>query len=150
MKGWFSLVVFIVGVVAVGTALGFVTAPGGWYAGLQKPPFNPPNWVFGPVWTVLYVMIGIAGWRAWRLDSGGAIMAVWSVQLVLNFLWSPIFFAAQNPPLALAVIVALLGSIVAFIVLAWDRDLPAALLFLPYAAWVAFATVLNASIVWLN
>ncbi len=150
MKSWISLGVFVVLVLGGGTAIGLVTAPGEWYASLQKPPFNPPNWVFGPVWSILYVMVAIAGWRTWRRERGGTAMVAWVVQLVLNVLWSPIFFAAQNPPLALAIIVAMLGSIFLFIAQTWQRDRPSALLFLPYAAWVSFATVLNASIVWLN
>lgn len=115
------LIVFIVAVVAGGSAIGVLTAPGEWYAGLEKPPFNPPNWIFGPVWTILYVMIAIAGWRAWRLDRGDVLMVVWWVQLMLNYIWSPIFFAAQNPPLALVVIVTMLGAILTFIVLGWRR-----------------------------
>lgn len=150
MKGWISLIVFIVLVVGGGTGIGLFTTPGEWYASLQKPPFNPPGWVFGPVWTTLYVMIAIAGWRVWRIERDGTLMVTWFLQLALNFLWSPIFFAAQNPLLALAVIIAMLGAIITFVVLAWNRDRPAALLFLPYLAWVSFATVLNASIVWLN
>lgn len=145
-----SLVLFVVLVVAAGTAIGFITAPGEWYASLEKPPFNPPNWIFGPVWTFLYVLIGIAGWRVWRLQRDSAAMVTWWVQLALNFLWSPIFFAARNVGLALVVIVAMLGAIAVFIVLARPLDRVAALLFLPYAAWVAFAALLNASILWLN
>lgn len=145
-----ALVLFVALVVAGGSAIGFLTAPGEWYAGLAKPPFNPPNWVFAPVWLILYVMIGIAGWRVWLREDGGAALVVWWVQLGLNFLWSPIFFAAQNIGLALAVIVALWLAIVTFIAVAWRLDRPAAWLFVPYLAWVSFATLLNASIWWLN
>lgn len=150
MQGKVSLIVFIVAVIVCGSAIGLVTAPGEWYASLQKPPFNPPNWIFGPVWTILYVLIGIAGWRAWRLERDGVLMVVWLVQMALNFLWSPIFFVAQNPMLALVIVLAMLGTILTFIALAWNRDRTAALLFIPYAAWVSFASLLNASIVWLN
>lgn len=150
MKDRVSLVLFVVFVVAGGTAIGFLTAPGEWYASLDKPPFNPPNWIFGPVWTVLYILIGVAGWRIWRIQADSAAMVTWWVQLALNYLWSPIFFAAQNVALALIVIVAMLGAICAFIALARRLDRLAALLFVPYAAWVAFATLLNASILWLN
>ena len=150
MKDRVSLVLFVVLVVAAGTAIGLITVPGEWYASLEKPPFNPPNWIFGPVWTFLYVLIGIAGWRIWRLQRDSAAMVAWWVQLALNYLWSPIFFAAQNVGLALIVIVAMLGTIATFIVLARRLDRVAALLFVPYAAWVAFATLLNASILWLN
>jgi benzodiazapine receptor len=145
-----ALVLFVALVVVAGGAVGFFTAPGEWYAGLQKPSFNPPNWLFGPVWFVLYVMIGIAGWRVWRGVDTGAAQVVWWVQFGLNLLWAPIFFAAENIDLALAVIVAMWLTIAAFIALTWQKDRVAAWLFVPYLAWVSFATLLNASIWWLN
>jgi tryptophan-rich sensory protein len=95
-------------------------------------------------------MIGVAGWRVWKADGGSTALVVWAVQLALNFLWSPIFFAAQNPGLALVVVVGMWLSIVAFIATAWRVDRIAAWLFVPYLAWVSFATLLNASIWWLN
>lgn len=145
-----ALVLFIALVVVGGGAIGLLTAPGEWYAALAKPAFNPPNWVFAPVWLTLYAMIGVAGWRVWRREHGGSTLVLWWVQLALNFLWSPIFFAAQNAGLALAVIAAMWLAIAAFIGLAWRLDRPAAWLFVPYLAWVSFATLLNASIWWLN
>lgn len=144
------LIPFLVLVVGGGLTIGFLTAPGEWYAGLTKPSFNPPNWLFAPVWTLLYVLIAIAGWRIWRRDAGAWLMRLWWVQLALNFLWSPIFFAAHQVAIALVVILLLLAMILAFIVTSWRRDRPAALLFTPYAAWVAFASTLNASILALN
>lgn len=150
MTRFIPLVLFILLVVGGGSLIGATNTPGEWYAALAKPPFNPPNWIFAPVWTTLYVMIAVAGWRIWRQARTGGAMTAWWLQMGLNFLWSPVFFTLQSVGLALAVIVALLAAIVAFIVLAWDRDRPAALLFLPYAAWVGFATLLNASIFWLN
>ncbi|TYR31938.1 tryptophan-rich sensory protein [Mesorhizobium microcysteis] len=150
MTRFIPLVLFILLVVGGGSLIGATNTPGEWYAALEKPPFNPPNWIFAPVWTTLYVMIAVAGWRIWRQARTGGAMTAWWLQMGLNFLWSPVFFTLQSVGLALAVIVALLAAIVAFIVLAWDRDRPAALLFLPYAAWVGFATLLNASIFWLN
>jgi tryptophan-rich sensory protein len=106
--------------------------------------------VFGPVWTALYILIAIAGWRVWRRDRGGWLMKLWWAQLILNFLWSPIFFTAHQVGLALSVTVMLLVAILAFIVTAWRADRAVAWLFVPYAAWVAFASVLNASIFALN
>ena len=149
MNRLLSLALFLLVVVGGGLAVGFFTAPGEWYAGLAKPAFNPPNWLFGPVWTLLYILIAIAGWLVWRRRSGSA-MTLWWTQLALNFLWSPVFFAAQSIGGAVAVISALLVTILVFIAAAWRKHRTAALLFLPYAAWVAFATVLNASILMLN
>jgi tryptophan-rich sensory protein len=144
------LTVFIVVVLGGGSLIGTTVTPGPWYEALEKPWFNPPNWLFGPVWSVLYVIIAIAGWRNWRQAATSRPMWIWWLQLALNFAWSPLFFGAQQTGLALAVIVALLAAILAFIALAWNRDRASALLFIPYAAWVAFASLLNGSIWWLN
>lgn len=125
-----------------------------WYAGLAKPPFNPPNWLFAPVWTALYAMMALAVFRILRLPSGtpgrrGAL-AAYHVQLGLNLLWSFAFFALQNPLLGLAVILPLLIMILVTIRLFAPLDGVSAGLLWPYAAWVAFATLLNLSIWWLN
>ncbi len=145
-----TLALFIALVLGGGTLIGFMALPGEWYAGLAKPPFNPPNWIFAPVWTLLYIMVAVAGWRTWQREPRSAAMTVWCIQLALNFVWSPVFFGAHRPGAALFVIAALLATIIEFIVMRWPRDRAAALLFAPYAAWVAFATFLNASIWSLN
>lgn len=150
MRSYLTLAVFLVVVVGGGLAIGFVTLPGEWYASLAKPAFNPPNWVFGPVWTVLYVVIAIAGWRIWENDTRGTAMKLWVAQLALNFAWSPVFFGAQMPLQALLIIIALLATTVLFISRTYQSDQLAAGLFVPYALWVTFATLLNASIVLLN
>ena len=125
-----------------------------WYATLNSHPLTPPNWVFSPVWTVLYIMMGVAAYLLWRrgMDADGVrlALAVFVVQLALNGLWSILFFGMQSPGWALVEIVALWVAIGATIWLFW-RVVPAAgLLLLPYWAWVSFATVLNASLWWLN
>ena len=150
MNRYLVLAGFLLVTVGGGLAIGFVTRPGAWYAALVKPSFNPPNWIFAPAWTVLYILIAVAGWRVFEREPGSAAMAVWAVALALNFLWSPVFFGAQRPEAALAVVAMLLAAIVVFIALAWRIDTAAALLFVPYAAWVAFATLLNAAVVRLN
>jgi tryptophan-rich sensory protein len=144
-----ALILFFLLVVGGGLAVGSVTVPGGWYAELHKPSFNPPGWIFGPVWTALYVLIAVAGWRVWK--GGHTVpMRLWWAQLALNFLWSPTFFRAHQIELALVVIGLMLAAILAFIATAWRRDRTAALLFVPYALWVAFAALLNGSIALLN
>lgn len=145
-----ALTPFMVLVVGGGLLIGFFTVPGPWYEALVKPSFNPPNWIFGPVWTVLYVLIAIAGWRVWQRDRSSAAMKLWWLQLLLNFSWSPAFFVLKQIDVALAIIVALLIVILAFIVSALKVDRASALLFVPYAAWVGFATLLNAAIWQLN
>jgi translocator protein len=150
MSRYVSLILFLVLVVGGGLALGGLTVPGAWYAGLNKPSFNPPAWLFGPVWTVLYVLIAVAGWRVWQRDRTGWLMKLWWAQLSLNFLWTPVFFAAHQVGLALIVILLMLAVILAFIAMTWRQDRVAAWLFVPYAAWVALASVLNASIWMMN
>jgi len=150
MQRYFSLILFLVLVLGSGLVIGLLTQPGDWYTGLAKPDFNPPGWIFGPVWSVLYILIAIAGWRSWQRNRHAWPMKVWWAQLALNFLWSPIFFSAHQVGLAFVVILLLLFFILAYIVLTWRRDRVSALLFLPYAAWVAFASLLNASILVLN
>jgi tryptophan-rich sensory protein len=130
--------------------LGFLITPGEWYGQLAKPAFNPPGWIFGPVWTLLYVIVAVAGWRVWQRDRGGWPMKLWWAQLVMNFLWTPVFFGAHQISLAFVVILLMLAAILAFIATAWRQDRVAASLFAPYAAWVAFASVLNASLFELN
>jgi tryptophan-rich sensory protein len=150
MNRYVSLRLFLALVLGGGLVLGFLTTPGAWYAGLAKPSFNPPAWLFGPVWTVLYVLIAVAGWRVWQRDRSDWPMKLWWAQLALNFLWTPVFFAAHQIGPALVVILLMLAAILAFIVTAWRLDRVAAWLFVPYAAWVAFASLLNGSIWMLN
>jgi tryptophan-rich sensory protein len=124
-----------------------------WYGELDKPSFNPPDFVFGPVWTALYILIAVSGYRVWASDGGAArvrALGLWGVQMILNAGWSPLFFGAKKPALALGDIVLMLAAIAAYAVAARKVDKPAAWLMAPYLAWVAFATVLNAEIVRLN
>ena len=141
---------FLLVVVGAGSLIGSLTAPGEWYASLDKPPFNPPSWVFAPVWTVLYVFIAVAGWRTFRRDPGSTAMKLWVAQMLLNWLWSPVFFTAQALWLAVLIILPMLAAIVGFIIASWRADRIAAWLFVPYAAWVSFASLLNISIAVLN
>ena len=152
------LAVFALGVVAATSILGQIaTYPNlsPWYAGLIKPSFNPPNWVFAPVWTTLYVLMAFALWRVLRLSGPSdtrrrRAIGLFFLSLTLNAAWSWMFFWAHSPLLGLFNIapqfVVLIATIVAFSRL----DRLAAICLLPLAAWVAFATVLNAAIWWLN
>jgi translocator protein len=149
-RGVISLVVFFV-LVAAAAAFGAQFSPGDWYEGLQKPSWNPPNSVFGPVWTALYICIAIAGWHVWTRAAGAKLPVIlWFVQLVLNALWSLLFFGMHRPEIAAVDIVLLLATIIAFIVTARRYSKLASALFIPYALWVAFATALNLAIVQLN
>lgn len=147
---WLRLAIFVAIVFGGGSLIGGLTRPGEWYAALEKPFFNPPNWLFGVVWPILYVMIAVAGWRVWERAPTGPAMRLWGLQLALNFAWSPVFFVAQSIVGALAVVLVLFGAVIAFMAAASRVDRVAALLFIPYAAWVGFASLLNAAILWLN
>ncbi|WP_306145188.1 TspO/MBR family protein [Roseibium sp. MMSF_3412] len=145
-----TLLAFVVVVLAIGIFIGMQTAPGEWYRALEKPPFNPPNWIFGPVWTVLYVFIAVAGWRTFRQAPGSVAVKLWVAQMVLNWTWSPVFFAFHQLWFALVILLGMLAAILFFIVDRWQLDRTAALLFCPYAAWVGFAGILNLSLALLN
>ena len=144
-RPWLLVLAFVAGTIVLGGVIGATNAPGEWYRALNKPSWNPPDWVFGPVWTVLYGMVGYAGYRVWtrRERIGGALFGVWVAQLALNYLWTPLFFSAQSLPLASVEIAALLAAVLAFMALAWGRDRVSFWLFVPYVAWVGFASALT-------
>ena len=122
-----------------------------WYAGLAKPSWNPPNWIFGPVWTVLYISMAVAAWLVWR--QGGLWqwpLALFAVQLALNAAWSWLFFGFHMPGAAFIEVVALLVAIAATTIAFWPRSMAAGILMLPYLGWVSFASVLNFTIWRLN
>lgn len=144
------LALFLVVVMGVGAVVGISTAPGEWYAGLNKPPFNPPNWIFGPVWTTLYVLIAVAGWRTFMTEPNGTGMKLWYGQMALNWVWSPVWFGLHLIWPAFVVIVAIDALVLAFIANRWSRDRLSAWMFVPYAAWVLFASALNLAIGILN
>ena len=146
---YLSLLPFLAAV-AIVAYTGAIFKPGEWYLALNKPVWTPPGWLFGPVWTVLYAMIAVAGWMVWNKVGFAAVFWIWVLQLVLNMAWSWIMFSQHQIGLALFDIALLLATIVVFIAFAWPVDRNAALLFLPYVAWVGFATALNASIWRLN
>jgi len=150
------MLVVLVGLcLAVGALGGWVTADSvkTWYTTINKPSFTPPNWVFGPVWTVLYVLMGVAAWRVWckaRPDQLRVPLALFAVQLALNLAWSVVFFGAHRIGGAVLVIVGLEAAILATMVAFRRIDGLAALLLVPYALWVVFAAVLNIAVWQLN
>lgn len=127
--------------------------PGGWYAALDKPTWTPPGWIFGPVWTLLYIMMGVAAWLVWKrngFSAAKAALLIFIGQLVLNGLWSWLFFGLHRPGLAFVDIIALWMMIILTIIAFWRQAVPAGVLLLPYLAWVSFASALNFSIWHLN
>ena len=150
---WFVLVGFIVLCLGVGGISGPLTAGAvvDWFPTLKKPFFNPPSWIFAPVWTTLYLMMAVAAWRVWLTGAGSKrALNLFFVQLTLNFLWSLLFFGLHSPALALIDITALWIMIALTLRAFYKMAKPAGFLFVPYLAWVSFAAFLNASIWWLN
>ena len=148
-----ALLVLCLGVGILGGAV-TRTAIDDWYAALAKPGFTPPNWIFPPVWAALYILMAVAAWRVWRTTGAAEArrdaLRMFGMQLLLNLAWPFIFFGAKSPLTALIVILVLEFAIL-WTMLAFSRlDRLAALLLAPYAAWVAYATALNAAIVALN
>ena len=151
-----GLIVCIALPLAVGAlgALGTMDGVRSWYPSLTRPSFAPPSWVFGPVWTTLYVLMGVASWLVWREGTARpevrSALALYAVQLAFNLAWSWLFFGFRQPAAALADIVVLLALIAVTAQRFARISRIAALLMLPYLAWVAFATMLNAAFWWLN
>lgn len=134
-------------------ATGALVTDAGWYRELVRPAWAPPGWLFGPVWITLYTMMGVAVWLAWRGGPGPGrrdAMTWFAVQLALNAVWTPVFFGLRSLVGGLAVIVVLGAAIVATIRAVGRRSRVGAWLLVPYAAWVAFATILTATLVGLN
>jgi tryptophan-rich sensory protein len=150
-----SIIVLIgfVGICFLAAATGAMFRPGDWYEQLRKPAWRPPNWVFPPAWTFLYLTIAVSGWLVWRTSgfAGAAFpFAIYLVQLILNASWSPIFFGMRRPDLAFIDVVMLWLSIIATIAAFHRVNAVAAWLLLPYLAWVTFAVALNLTIWRLN
>lgn len=154
-RQWISGVVFLSLCLAV-MVLGATTATPAlaeWYPQLRKPSWTPPAWVFGPVWTLLYLSMALAAWRVWCQRHTVPVtwpLGCFAIQLALNAAWSPAFFGLRQPLMACGIIVALWGSILATIVAFWRVRPWFGWLLTPYLSWVTYATGLNAAIWWLN
>jgi tryptophan-rich sensory protein len=147
-----ALVGFVGLCLLVGAVAGTVTtgAVRGWYLSLSRPPGTPPTWIFAPVWTALYVMIGVAGWLVWRRCGAAGPLRLWGWQLAANALWTPAFFGLHSPALAMLVVVVMLVLLGLTIRAFLGVHRAAAGLLLPYLAWSSFAAYLNAGFWWLN
>ncbi len=154
-KGLLACGVSVLITLALGALGGLATfsSVATWYAQLNKPAFNPPNFVFGPVWTILYIIMALAAWRVWLQAEGAdrrTALVLYAAQLVLNLGWSVIFFGLRQPAFALGEIIILFLAILATIGAFWRVDRLASLMMTPYAVWVAFASFLNFGIWRLN
>ncbi|GAA5119111.1 tryptophan-rich sensory protein [Luteolibacter yonseiensis] len=133
----------------IASGLSTVGGEGGWYQALAKPPGTPPAWVFGPVWTVLYLMMGVAAGRLIHRRAWQSV-AVFCIQFVLNLAWTPVFFGMQDSVIALAIIAAMWLGLFSTVLSAWKIDKVSAWLLIPYLAWVSYAGYLNTGFLWLN
>jgi benzodiazapine receptor len=154
LRSWLAAAAFLLAVFAV-TGIGQLVSgrPNEWYARLRKPAFTPPGWIFGPVWTVLYILMGVAAWRVWEQRRRRPValpLALFAVQLVLNAAWTGLFFGLRSPAAAFADIVALWLALAATAWAFFRASRPAGWLLVPYLAWVTFAAALNLAIWRLN
>lgn len=151
---WRPILVAAGAALAVAMLGGAATEIGPWYLGLRKPSWQPPDWLFAPAWTAIYALTALAGVRAWRAESDaagrGRVLVAYAANALLNILWSLLFFTLKRPDWALIEVVALWLSVAVLIVVSGRRDRVAGWLLVPYLAWVAFAGVLNWSVVRLN
>lgn len=152
---WLGLAGFLAACFVVAGVGGWLTSLGvpEWYTTLRKPVWNPPSWLFGPVWTTLYAMMAVAAWLVWKdagFDGATTALTLFVIQLLLNMAWSGIFFGLRSPGWALVEILVLWIAILATTALFFRHSAWAGALMMPYLLWVGFATALNAAIVRLN
>jgi tryptophan-rich sensory protein len=129
---------------------GVFSPPGDWYASLAKPEWNPPSWIFGPVWTFLYLMMAVAAWLVWKSVGWRRELGFYFGQLLLNAAWTPVFFGAREPGWAFAVIIAMWTAIIFTLIAFLKVRRSAGILLIPYIAWVSFAAFLNFTLWRLN
>ncbi len=147
-KYWPSLILFLLlsyGAALIGNIATY-SSVNTWYQTIEKPTWNPPRWIFGPVWTLLYFMIACSGWVLWTKTVGDRptfVLVIYFVHLGLNALWSVMFFGLQSPGLGLIEIIFLWTSIVVYAILSWPYSPIASILFWPYGLWVGYAAALN-------
>ncbi len=156
MKNVYKFIVALIASYGAGFLGSFFTMSeiGTWYSLIEKPFFNPPNWVFGPVWSVLYFMIAVSLFLFWKREVRGEhqreIFGLFIFQLILNALWSIVFFGFHSPEIAMVIIFVLVLNIGLLIKQLWRQYRASAYLLIPYLLWVSFATILNIAIVYLN
>lgn len=146
---WLIFGIFLAACFAAGST-GGLFPPGDWYDRLKKPWWTPPNWLFPVAWTSLYICMAAAGARVAVSPDNGIAMALWSLQIALNGLWTPVFFGLQRMRLGLIVLCALWASVALTLVALWSVDWIAGLLFVPYLIWVSVAGMLNLAVLRLN
>jgi len=148
MKRYIPLIILIILFQAVGGILGTLTAPeiDGWYNALVKSPLNPPSYAFGIVWPILYVMLAIAFWMVWKReesDTRRSILVLFTIHMLLNWAWTPVFFTLHQPLGGLIILIAIVLTALVLIRMLWNYERRAAWMLVPYIAWISFATHLN-------
>lgn len=154
LRKYLKLFLFIIACLGIGWvgSIATGTSKETWYAALQKPPLNPPDWIFAPVWITLYVFMAIAGWQIWETEKPkrNRVRFLFAAQLILNGIWSFLFFGLHNPLISFVDIGLLWVCLFMLILEAWRASRAAGFLLMPYLIWVSFAAYLNAAIWWLN
>lgn len=142
---WPTLIIFILICQASGILGAVFTAKSipNWYSKLKKPSFNPPNWLFGPVWTLLYTLMGISGYLLWQNSHSSTAIILFFIQLILNAIWTPLFFGAKQLGWGFVEIILMWIAILLTIIFSWNISLWSAILLIPYLLWVSFASLLN-------
>lgn len=146
---WLTFFIFLAACGAAG-ATGAMFPPGPWYDSLEKPDWTPPNWLFPVAWTTLYICMAVAGARAAASEGAGLALALWSLQIALNTLWTPVFFGLRRIRDGMIVLAALWVAVAMTMIALWFVDIFAGFLFLPYLGWVSVAAALNWSVLQLN
>ncbi len=146
---WLLFSIFLAACAAAG-AMGAIFPPGDWYDRLEKPSWTPPNWLFPLAWTTLYVLMSIAGARVGALPGNGVALALWSLQIAVNALWTPVFFGLRKLKAGMVILGALWLSVAFATVALWAVDTLAGLMFVPYLVWVTVAGALNLAVIRLN
>lgn len=149
-SNWPLLLLFVVIVMGIGFVVGLISSPGAWFDGLAKPAYIVPQWVSTPVWILLCMAFAISGWRLWLQDSSSVETRLWLAILIFSWWYTPTFFVARAPYLALAVILVLSGLMLVFILRTWTVDRVSSWLFVPCTAWVMYAAAITAAIVSMN
>ena len=153
MNKYFIWIIFFACTIVASSSSAVWTINGDWYQSLNEPSFRPPSWLFGPVWTTLYILISIAAYRLVTSVESTLkhyAIALWALQITLNTIWTPVFFGANALGIALIYIVVLWAAILALIIVSWRVDRISSLILIPYLLWVSFATLLNYSFWQLN
>lgn len=149
-QSWPLLLLFIAAVMGIGFVVGLIAAPGAWFEQLRKPPFIGPDWVNSLIWVLLCIAFAVSGWRLWQIDPQSVETRLWLAILILSWWYSPIFFLARMPILALGILIILAIMMGTFVARTYRIDRTSSMLFVPCLLWILYAASITAAIVAMN